>query len=101
MQRPPSKLAWLFWDIDFDALDVHEHADAILARVLESGRLEDVRLVLSIYGRERIHRFFRDIGHPLITERTRRFWRAFFNAENESWATAPAFRTSSPAPWID
>lgn len=34
-------MRWLFWDLDFDALDVDEHADAILPRVLASGRLED------------------------------------------------------------
>jgi hypothetical protein len=98
---PPETLRWLFWDVDFDALDLSEQSDAILARVLELGRLQDVRVVLGIYGPERIHQFFREVAHPLITERTRTFWRAFFHAENETWATPPAFRTSSTAPWID
>ena len=97
----PESVRWLFWDVDFDALDVEQHADAILPRVLESGRLEDVRVVLSIYGSPRVHRFFREVAHPLITERTRTFWRAFFDAENEPWATPPSFRTSNAAPWID
>src|SRR5262245_5415585 len=101
VERLPEALRWLFWDLDFDALDIEEHADAILARVLEHGRLEDVRVVLAIFGQERVHAFFRDVAHPLISARTRTFWRAFFHAENESWATPPAFRTSSPAPWID
>ena len=30
-------MRWLFWDVDFDALDVEKQADAILARVLELG----------------------------------------------------------------
>ena len=97
----PESIRWVFWDVDFSTLDVEQHADAILARVLEEGRLEDVRVVLSIYGPERIHRFFREVAHPLISARTRAFWRAFFHAENEPWATLPAFRTSSAAPWID
>jgi hypothetical protein len=94
-------MRWLFWDLDFDSLDVQVHADAVLARVLENGRLQDVRALLAIYGKERIHSFFRDVGHPLIGERTRGFWRAFFHAENERWQSAPSFRTSSAAPWID
>ncbi len=97
----PESMRWLFWDLDFDGLDAERDADAILARVLESGRLEDVRALLSQYGDERIHRFFRDVAHPLISARTRTFWRAFFHAENESWAMPPSFRTSNAAPWID
>ena len=97
----PESLRWIFWDVDFDALRVDEHADAILARVLEQGRLADVRVVLSIYGPDRIHSFFREVAHPLISPRTRAVWRAFFKAENEPWATPPAFRTSNAAPWID
>ncbi len=97
----PESLRWIFWDVDFDALRLDDHADAILARVLEHGRLADVREVLSIYGPARIHRFFREVAHPLISPKTRAFWRAFFDAENEPWAMPPAFRTSNAAPWID
>jgi hypothetical protein len=101
MAAVPASLRWIFWDVDFDALEVHDDADAILARVLENGRLEDVRVVLALYGAERIHRFFRDVAHPLISVRTRTFWRAFFKAKDEPWATLPAFRTTNAAPWID
>jgi hypothetical protein len=94
-------MRWLFWDVDFETLDPDADAESILPRVLENGRLQDVRALLSLYGRDRIHRFFRDVAHPLITPRTRSFWRAFFDAENEPWATAPSFRTSNAAPWID
>jgi hypothetical protein len=102
VSRPlPESLRWIFWDVDFDALRLDEHADAIQARVLEFGRLEDVRAILAIYGPDRVHRFFREVGHPLISPRTRAFWRAFFQAEDEPWATPPAFRTSNAVPWID
>lgn len=97
----PESMRWLFWDVDFDDLDVETQADAILARVLEGGRLEDVRALLSLYGPDRIHRFFRDVAHPMISPRTRTFWRAYFEAEDEPWATLPAFRTTNAAPWID
>ena len=97
----PESMRWQFWDVDFDSLDLERDADAILPRVLESGRLEDVRMLLSVYGSERIHVFFRTVAHPLISDRTRTFWRAFFHAENEPWATPPSFRTNNAAPWID
>jgi hypothetical protein len=93
-------MRWIFWDVDFDALDPERDADAILARVLEEGRLADVRELLSRYEEERVRRFFRDVAHPLISDRTRAFWRAYFDAENEPWAMPPDFRKSSAAPWI-
>jgi hypothetical protein len=96
----PESLRWLFWDIDFDGLDPAAQADAVLPRVLENGRLEDVRALLPSTARTGILRFFRETAHPLISERTRGFWRAYFHAENEPWATPPTFRTSSAAPWI-
>jgi hypothetical protein len=96
----PDSLRWLFWDLDVDGVDLEEHAAAVLGRVLEHGRLCDVRLVLDIYGTRRIQSFFRDGAHPLISERTRRFWYSFFGAD-EKWPMRPDFRNSSAAPWID
>src|SRR5262245_34599063 len=85
VRRLPEELRWVFWDLDFDTLEVEADADSILARVLEHGRLSDVRIVLKLYGEERIHQFFRSVGHPLISDRTTHFWRAFFRAEDEEW----------------
>lgn len=101
MGRVPEQLRWVLWDLAVDELETERHADSIIARVLEYGRLSDVRALLSIYEPERILRFFRESAHPLVTERTRQFWRAFFRAEDETWPTPPSWRTSSAAPWID
>jgi hypothetical protein len=96
----PPEMRAFFWDVDYDALDLETHADAILARVLEYGRLVDVRWALATYGPERIRAFFREVAHPLISDKTRTFWRAYFRAE-EPWATPPAWRKSSAVPWLD
>jgi hypothetical protein len=101
MRRVPSSLHWLLWDLDCSKLDVDRHADSILARVLENGGLEEVRTVMRIYGPDRIHRFFLAVAHPIISERTRTFWRAYFRAKREPWPEPPAFLKSSAAPWID
>ena len=79
-----------FWDAHPDALDLDRDADG----VLERGCLDDVRWLIDTYGLERIHAFFRDVWAPEVTARTRGFWRAFFEAENETWAAPPAFRAS-------
>jgi len=98
--RPPEKLDWVLWDLDVDGLDVDADADAILARVLENGRLAEVREVLRVYGAARIHRFFREVAHPLISERTRDFWRCYFHAEHEPWAEPSRSPNNNDAPWI-
>lgn len=95
----PRELRWLLWDVDADRVDVDECAAAVLGRVLEHGRLSDVRLVLDLYGRARVRDFFRAGDHPVISERTRAFWHAFFGAD-ETWPTPPDFRKLSAAPWI-
>lgn len=97
----PKALRWLFWELNFDSLDPERHADSILARILERGRMVDVQWAIRHYGKERIHRFFREVGHPELSDRTVSFWRAVFKAEDEKWASPPAWRRDSSAPWID
>jgi hypothetical protein len=99
--RPPDRIRWLLWDVDFDAVDLARDADGVIPRVLERGRLEDVRWLLDHYGEDRVHAFFRDVGHPEISPRTFSFWRAYFRAQDEPWPNSYASRKSSSAPWID
>jgi len=90
----------LFWDIDLEGLDVEAHADFILPRVLEHGGIAQVSWALATYGPERIHGFLRDTGHAELSEKTIRFWRAFFDREEEVWASPPAWRRSNSIPWL-
>lgn len=94
-------MRWIFWDVDFDAIDVEAHEEGIMARVLERGRLEDVRWLIAAYGVARIHRFFREVWSPELSERTRTFWRAALQAKEESWAEPPAWRRSSSTLWVE
>ena len=94
----PHEMRWLFWDVDVDRIDVDAHAYTILGRVLEFGRMVDVRWALATYGKERIHDFLRTSGHPELSDRTVGFW-AYFHAEDEAWQTPPAWRKSNVASW--
>jgi len=92
-------MRWLFWDVVPEALNLEEHMRFIVLRILEKGRLRDVRWLLGVYGEERVHELLR---HGVTTElsgRTLAFWRAYFGAEHEPWPTPPAFRRSSSPPW--
>ena len=99
MGTVPQEFRWLFWDVDFETVDSGQHADVGLARVLEFGRMAEVRWLIATYGMERIHRFLRVSGHPELSERTVAFWRAVFDAEEEEWAKPPPWRRSRIAPW--
>ena len=90
---------WLFWDVDPEAVDPERDRDYVLGRVLERGRLQDVRWILRAYGPERVHAFFRESGHPELSGRTLAFWRAFFHAEDETWKTPAPWRGNSSVPW--
>ena len=94
-------MKWIFWDVDFETIDVQAHVDGIMARVLERGLLADVQWLIDVYGLDRIHAFFKDVGSPEIGHRTRRFWRLVFNAKEEPWAEPPAWRRNSSQPWIE
>jgi hypothetical protein len=91
---------WLFWDVEAEAVDIERDINYILGRVLERGRLQDVRWAIEVYGIERIHRFFRESGNLEISNRTLSFWKAFFRAEDEIWKTPPSWRNNNSAPWI-
>ena len=72
----------------------------ILGRILEFGGADEVRWALGRYGPERVHAFLRDTGHPELSPRTLSFWRAFFSAEGETWASSPDWRRDNAAPWV-
>ena len=95
----PTKLHWLFWDVAPSSLDSEKHERFIMARVLERGRLADVRWLLREYGEVAVHEFMRSSGHPELSPRTRAFWRAYFFAQDESWKSPPSWRRNSNAPW--
>lgn len=97
--RVPASMRWLFPDVDAEGLDPEQHADFILPRVLERGRLVDVHWCIRRYGLDGIHRFLRDVGHPELSARTLRFWRLVLHAEDERWAESPSWRRRSAAPW--
>ncbi len=98
--KVPAAHRWVFWDVDAARLDTARSADYIIPRVLEFGGIAEVRWLLATYGMGGVHRFLRDVGHTELSERTLCFWRAALKAEDEVWASPPAWRKSSAAPWI-
>jgi len=94
----PETMHWLFWDVEPAQIDVALHADYVMGRVLERGRLQDVLWVMRTYGVDRIQAFFRERARPELSPRTLAFWRAFFR-EGQPWPTLPASHPHSAVPW--
>lgn len=99
MAKLPNRLRWLFWESDFRTLDDRRDAVYVLARILEHGTLDAVQWLMKHYGLDEIQGFFRTVGHPEISERTRAFWRAVLHAENERWPSRAALRPASSVRW--
>jgi hypothetical protein len=97
----PVEHRWLFWDVDPSAIDLDRDRRYVLGRVLERGRLVDVRWVVSRYGLEGVHEFFRAGAHPEVSRATRSLWHAVFTDDGDEWPTQPSSRSPSAAPWID
>lgn len=95
---PPDTMHWLFWDVDLEQLEVERHAEYILSRVLDRGRIDDVSWALQTYGEDRIHAFLCERPRAELSPRTLAFWRAFFR-EEQPWPTRPSSRQISSAPW--
>jgi hypothetical protein len=100
-RAPPAEIERTLWDLDPAKLDVDADAESIIPRVLEHGGLAELKVLVELYGLERIHGSLRSVAHPIVSERTRRFWQAFFRTGAESWNAPPSWRKNSSAPWID
>jgi hypothetical protein len=92
-------MAWLFPEHPVSALDPERDYRVILSRVLEHGRMVEVRWCVTRYGLPRIHRFLRDEGHPELSPRTIALWRAALKANDEVWKTSRRSQLRSAAPW--
>jgi hypothetical protein len=52
--------SYLFWDVDISKLDTSLNAYYIIPRVMDYGRLEDVKLLNNCYDEETIKRVIKD-----------------------------------------
>lgn len=92
-------MAWLFPEVDRRSIDADRDSRYVLARVLETGCMEDVAWCVRHYGYDRIRTFFRDEGDPSLTPKTIALWRLALGARNERWAASSRSRLHKLAPW--
>jgi hypothetical protein len=94
----PEQQTWLFWEVTPDRIDLVRDRDYVLSRVLERGRMVDVRWAIRHYGFDRIRTFFESGYHAELSPRTLALWRAYFGVAEGAWPSPPSVRRISAEP---
>jgi len=64
----------LLWDVDPSAVDLQQHADYVMERVMSRGTLEAMRWLRATYSVDQLADFLRRRGDR-ISARDRAYWR--------------------------
>jgi hypothetical protein len=62
-----SNFGRLFWFLDFKKLDLQKDKNLIIHQVLANGSLEDIRELISFYGKKEVKREFMRSGKRIYT----------------------------------
>jgi hypothetical protein len=69
----PAELAWLFWDVDPETIDLGCHRDYVVERVMTRGNWVAMCWLIDHVDRTDLAEFLRRRGH-VLTPRDRAFW---------------------------
>jgi len=83
----------LFWDVDPASLGQGKHDSFLIARVMDRGTLEDVRLAWGYYGPDKVREAL--LESPVLGEKTLSFFANQFELPREAFR---AFRHQG-TPW--
>jgi hypothetical protein len=92
MRRLPSTFAWLFWEVDPNAIDLDVHRDYVLERVMSRGDWEAMRWLRGAYSNDVLASFLQRKGTRLAP-RERAYWCVV------SGAAVPAARGGGRPTW--
>lgn len=87
----------LFWDTDFENLNVEISWQSVVVRILEYGTWEQWQAARRYYGDEKIKTAI--TTSKWLTDKAWQFCSAMFNIPKENFKCYTT-RSSSPAPWI-
>lgn len=70
----PDVISRFFWEYDPHALDVVQHADLIIGRLMEHGDWAAMRWLRRTYSTERLRRFLETRGQRILPQRELNYW---------------------------
>lgn len=71
----------LFWEYDFDAIDVFEHRFLVIGRILEYGDGEEIRWMLKEYDRGDIVETI--LHKSSLGKKSQIFWERYFDIDEK------------------
>jgi hypothetical protein len=74
----PAELHGLFWDCEPSALDLNEHREHIIERILNDGAMDSVRWLLRAYGDDSVRGFVVDHGAARLDPKVLSFWYGYY-----------------------
>lgn len=69
----PAELAWLFWDVDPNAIELDRHRDYVIERIMTRGNWLAMRWLVDHVEKADLAEFLRRRGH-VLAPRDRAFW---------------------------
>ncbi len=74
---------YLFWDIDLNTLDYHNHARFIIQRVIQKGSIKDWITIKAFYGLEYIKQEILQMRS--LDKKTLQFFSVYFNIQKSEF----------------
>ena len=71
----PTKFKYLFWDCDFEKLNLQVNGKFIIARILEKGDLDSLKWLFKTYTEVEIFEISQNI--KLVSPKTQTFWKLY------------------------
>ncbi len=68
----------LFWDYNWDSVLKNLNSPYVIARLLEIGGEEEVKIFLSKVSQKKIREFLKNYGSKLLSEINYNFWVKFY-----------------------
>lgn len=86
----------LFWDVDKATLDIKEHANFIIDRILAYGDLDDVAWARKTFGDEALTR--RTATSRVLNNKSRSFWCLYYHLDKN--ICTPKFLKQGQSPFL-
>lgn len=77
----PKSLKSLFWDIEFEDLDIQRHKTFIITRLLNFGDQDCIKWLFNTYSKEEIKDVVKNSRSLL--KKPARFWQLYFNLKED------------------
>lgn len=88
----------LFWDTNLASLNTKKHKEFIIARIIETGRIEDIHWMFETYSRQEIIQVI--VSTRLISTKTALFWKNILDIKEDIRCLSNQYRKTQKLHWM-